>query len=520
MSIPTTDQVATRITAALAARAQAKPSDPSDNPLVGKAIVDLMHGDGVRSGADQYPAVDLTPRGGMATDMERVRKAGLKAGKIDRSAQRMKTARARAERKAQFDAIAASKKKPSKNKLAAAWEIVLPLEPIIAKGALSKKAWATRFLGSAADDLPSMVLESTVLVLAKSNGDLTLLAKAARELGGQMERTGRMPGNQLTDEQRKERREMAKARKWLMGLINNRIMGALVDTYTSQQNLRWHSLDVIATIMANISGPADDAFISRFKADRAPAFLGTRFQRPNGIDGNLLAMSVAAAITDRGLDRLVELLLDTENVRTDGSFSWAEHAEEVFTLSPEGGEWAWGLVVSATEHLADPRAARADAARTHVRNVFAWLPGQVVDTVGAFDFQATEHHTHGYHAVWAAPATATVTLSATETRRWAQCQRRADGSPVKGRKAKSWSGEEIRTVTTEVVVTRRVRVKSRAWQSAVMSSPFEARLCSAGRRIYTPALSYATPKEAARAITEHLAMLTTGEDLVKSMVFA
>ena len=333
-----------RIAAALAMRGSAKPYDATTNPVGDRTVMDLVHGHGILSSADQYPALDLTPKGGIAYEMEQVRKAGLEAGRKDLSAKRMQATRARAERKAQFDAIAASPTRPPVERLAAAWEVVLPLEPIVRKGAQSKAAWASRFLGSSADDLPQMTLEAIVMVLAKSEQDLDVLKVAAQELGQQLASTGRMPGEQLTDEARKERKKVGKARKWLMGLVNNRLMGALVDSYTSQRNLRWDNIDLISTVMANIGGPDDDAFIKRHKADRAPSFLGTRFQRPDGIDGNLLAQAITGAITHHRLDGLAELLLDPERVRTDGAFSWSEHAESVFLLSPQGGQEVWAVV--------------------------------------------------------------------------------------------------------------------------------------------------------------------------------
>jgi len=355
-----------------------------EGPFEGRTTEQMMHGIGILKAADHMPAVDMTPKGGHR--MEATRRAGLEAGKIDRSAKRMAANRARAERKKQFDDLVALPVDPDRERLADAWKVVLPLEPIIAKAALSKKQWASRFLGSNADDIPSMVLEACVLVLAKSDKHLALYIEAAEQLGEQQRETGKMPGEQQTDEDNKHRKQLMQARKWLMGLINNRVMGALVDSYTAQRNLRWENIDLISTIMANINGPDEDTLVKRHKADRAPSFQGTRFAGPGRIDGNLLATVVNSAITAHRLDPLVELLTDQDNLRTDGAFSWAELAHEVFRLSPEGGEWMWDLVKEATAHLANPRRARADAARTHVRNLFEWMPGLIVDAVECFDY--------------------------------------------------------------------------------------------------------------------------------------
>lgn len=388
---PSAEKITSTLAMLLATREKPTTPQPVATRYESATLADIVHGAGLDH-QDMRPALDMTAKGGGA--MERVRRVGLEAGKADKSAKRMAANRARAERKAQFDAIAASPAKPAPERLAKAWLIVTPLFPIIQKAALSKRAWASRFLGSNADDLASMATESIVLVLAKSDKDLDVLARAAEELGRQAETTGRMPGDQVTDDsEQAERRAVSKARKWLMGLVNNRIMGALVDSYTSQRNLRWDNIDLIATVMASINGPGDDPAIARHKADKAPAFMASRMAAPGRLDGNLIASAITGAITDRRLDPLVELLLDPEAVRTDGAFSWSKNAERVFLLSPEGGEQVWDLVAKATAHVANPSRARADAARTHVRNLFEWLPGLIVSASEAFDLTAAERYT-------------------------------------------------------------------------------------------------------------------------------
>lgn len=448
-STPNNNEVAKRISAAFLERSLHMSDD--EGPFEGRTTVDMMHGVGIISAADHRPAVDMTPKGGHR--MEAVRLAGLEAGRVDRSAKRTAANRARAERKKQFDDLVALPIEPNKERLSEAWRVVLPLEPIIAKAALSKRQWASRFLGSNADDVPSMVLEACVLVLAKSDKNLPLYIEAAEQLGEQQRESGKMPGEQLAPEENKHRKQLMQARKWLMGLVNNRVMGALVDSYTAQRNLRWENIDLISTVMANINGPEEDSLVKRHKADRAPSFQGTRFAGPGRIDGNLLATVINSAITAHRLDPLVELLTDVENLRTDGAFSWAENAQMVFRLSPEGGEWMWDLVKQATAHMVNPRRARADAARTHVRSLFEWMPDLIAQAVESFDY-----------------------------------------SPV-----------------ARVISNKRVH--------AVMRSPFESLICDAGRH-HGPALVFATHKEAAVMLAEHLGALVTGEDMVSSIVHA
>lgn len=398
----TINDVRLALTAALNEAQQAKPYDGATNPLAHLELVDLVHGKGILKAADHMPAVNMNAKldgkSQIAATTEAARKAGLAAGREDRSNRRMAAARARAARKAQIDAIADSPVVPSPQRLTTAWEVVLPLQPIVEKVARSKRAWAARFLGSLADDIGMVALERMVLVLAKDDRhDLAVLAEAARELGGITARTGQLPGDQVVDDaERKHRRAVGKGRKWLMGMVNNRVMGALCDAYTEQRNLRWENIDLIATVMASINGVGDDPLVAATKASLPPTMMGTRMRRPDEYDKTWLAEVVSAAITHRGLDRMVELLLDDSRRRTDGSFRWADNAEAIFLATPDpwGGRsqvapLQWTLVKSATAKLANPRAGQADAAREHVRKTFAFLPNVIVAAIKAFDHEAT-----------------------------------------------------------------------------------------------------------------------------------
>jgi hypothetical protein len=380
---------------ALAERQAAKPYNAEDNPLAHLTVRELAFGRGIRKTADHHPAVNMATKlngtSVLAVEIEQARRDGLDAGRNDTGMRRHAAARARAARKAQYDKLAASPTVPSKQRLDAAWSVVFPLTEIVDKIAESKRLWAERFLGSAADDIAQNAIEQMVLVMAKDDRDLTMLRRAAEELGGAVERSGRLPTDQVVDDAAKtERRQLAKARKWLMGMANNRVMGALVDAYTDQKNLRWENIDLIATVMASISGVGNDPMTANFMANKAPLMLGSRFQRPGGFDPNWLVAAISAGITERKLDRLAELMLDDERRRTDGAFLWSENAEAVFLAGPDGA-WKWSLVCQATAHVADPRSARARAARMHARNLFEWLPGFIVEVIESFDLRATEH---------------------------------------------------------------------------------------------------------------------------------
>lgn len=429
-------------------------STPEDNPFH-KATLDDV------AGRQEHPALNMAakaPDNPLAYDMEVARFEAAAKGKVDRSAKRMAQAKARAERKMAFDKIAESPVRPNKARMDEAWLVVAPLVGIIHMVAKSKQRWANRLLGSNADDIPSLAIEKTAMVLAKSDQDLKVLREAALQLEDKAKRTGKIPDESLTKEERKHIKDVRKARKWLMGLVNNRVMGALVDSFTSQRNLRWDNIDLIATVIASINGPGDDPMTDRFKADRAPAFLGTRFQSPGGIDGNLLAMGIAAAITERGLDPLVEFLLDDDNRRVDGHVAWSEHAETIFALTPgDDNEWMWDMVCKATEHLKYGRRERGIAARTHVRNQFAWLPGVIVGLVESFDPHFIGWSTTGHRAIMAS-------------------------------------------------------------DFELFYKPDSAGFDPLGehRLLLQPALKYADNREAAAALAEHLNTLTTGNELVRT----
>lgn len=465
-----TDEGIQRLAVALKAHERAKTvRKPEDNPFHQHDLKQMANA-GLLKGADKHPARSMAPQGGLGYDLEEARIQGLEADKADKSAKRMAAARARAERKEALDAIADSPVQPSAERMKAAWLIVLHLTPTIDRTANSKRRWASRFLGTTMDDVPQMAKEKMALTLAKSDKDLELLEEAARGIGEQARQTGQIPGEQasqadLDKEVRKHQKRVMKARKWLMGVVNNRVMGALVDAYTSERNLRWENIDIIATVMASINGPADDPLTANFRADRAPAFLGTKFQRPGGVDSGLLATAINAAITDRGLDRMVELLLN--NTRTDGAFPWSQMAEQVFMADPAGdGEWKWAVVVRATTGVnrkgkpwTMDRAtkARGKAARVFVRNEFAWLPGFIMSVLDAFDPRAIGYSVHAGHV------------------------------------------------------------------HATLASDFELWYLPDApepRELLRPVLRYADAEEAAQALIEHLAVLVTGEDLVRSAVNA
>jgi hypothetical protein len=93
--------------------------------------------------------------------------------------------------------------------------IVVHLVTIIDNLAKSKQRWATRYLGSNADDIPSMAQEQIALVVAKqTKWDIEVLTEAAEQLG---KIENGLPGAQVyADDDPKHKKAVMKARKWLM----------------------------------------------------------------------------------------------------------------------------------------------------------------------------------------------------------------------------------------------------------------------------------------------------------------
>jgi hypothetical protein len=384
VSEKTLDQVAAIIAAALSERSLGRKAVPEDNPYVKHTVAQLAHG--VTKFADNIPAISKAGASGFGQEMEAARIEGMRDGCQHRKAVTRHRSQRMRQRRAEFEALAAKPVAPKPERVTEAWVVVVHLLPIVERIATEKRQWAARFLGSITDDLAQLVVEKMVLVLAKSDWDLDAMAEAAEQLGDETRSTKRIPGDQLDDEARKHRRALRRARKLLMSVVNNWTATMLLDLYREAHNLRWENLDMLDTVMTSISSAGTDPYVANSKADRAPAMLGSVFPRPGEVNPDLLASAINAAITQRGLDRLTEVLLDENNRRTDGAVKWREVAEQVFRASPNGDQ-LWMIVERATSNLEMPSRAQGDAARRHVGSLFAWLPELIVGVMAAFDVQ-------------------------------------------------------------------------------------------------------------------------------------
>jgi len=118
---------------------------------------------------------------------------------------------------------------------------------------------------------------------------------------------------------------------WLMSVIEFRSRSALHAWYDQHP-----SIESLAAGDSVLGSSHTDDYFDRFCADGQPQILGARWPRPGQIDLGLVQAVIAGAITARGLDPLVELILanyiegDLIDLRSEERFDWAEHAGEVF----------------------------------------------------------------------------------------------------------------------------------------------------------------------------------------------
>lgn len=214
-------------------------------------------------------------------------------------------------------------------------------------------------------------------VLAWSDQDLAVLERAATEIG-----LGVRPAQDATDIERRFNKKVSRGRRWLMATVNNCVMKAIDSAYRSDPNVRWENIDLIPSIMDAVNGSDEDAFVARFKADRKPSMSGWRWAQPGAVDQGLISAALAGAISDRGLDAMVELFLREENCYPSGGFRWRELAHAVFLLAPDcDGEALWQQVLKQTEPLSIKTQARTQAARRLAQHLFAWIPDFIVDIV-------------------------------------------------------------------------------------------------------------------------------------------
>lgn len=142
---------------------------------------------------------------------------------------------------------------------------------------------------------------------------------------------------------------------WLMSVIEYRSRTAIQDWYDKNP-----SLESLAQGDSAIASTHSDDYYDRFCAKQDLGLLGARWPRPGQVDVAIIQGVIAGAITGRGLDALVELILG--NLRSDGLFPWTEYAEEVFTALGLAHRWQQIEAKATTPEMAG-RMARGAARR-------------------------------------------------------------------------------------------------------------------------------------------------------------
>ena len=142
---------------------------------------------------------------------------------------------------------------------------------------------------------------------------------------------------------------------WLMSVIEYRSRTAIQEWYAKEP-----SLESLAHGDSVIGSTRSDDYYDRFCAKRQPGLLGARWSQPGQVDVGIVQGIITGAITERGLDPLVELIL--ANLRSDGLFTWSEHAEEVFVALGLAHRWQQIEAKASTPQMAG-RMARGAARR-------------------------------------------------------------------------------------------------------------------------------------------------------------
>ena len=243
--------------------------------------------------------------------------------------------------------------------VAQAWEVAALLLDTVNTVVTSKARWMERLVGTCADDIAQDVIADVVTATCRSEFDHDVMLDAAMWLA---------QGGDAPSE------ESGAARKFLMQVINRRTNCRLADAYRALES--YEMAGVIDASLATVEAGIHDAFLNNFRADRGMRRTSAHVRGPGELDQEALAVAINAAIGDRGLDALTELLLDDDCLRTDGTFRWTEFAQLVFDRT--GDSSLWTVVSTSVPHAEQGRVAQA-----YVRKAFEWLPRLVCDAADA-----------------------------------------------------------------------------------------------------------------------------------------
>lgn len=284
---------------------------------------------------------------------------------------RKAVARARAKAKERQD-VEDAKPISDPRRMTASLVIMGHLREILARIVVARYNKVRRTLGDVnADDIASDALIASAEGIARQEHyPLVDLLAAAKWLEWQ-------PGiPEVVD------KEAPTGAKWLMGVMVRQVRNQIVNTYRTSvtsttvvdedgQERRVdntiESLEYLETALANMGGV--DAMIAHFHADRTPEF---GWRDPGSRDRRRFArIAVESAIEARDLGWLADVMLNDDNVYTNGGAKWADIAEPVWRILRDE--------CALPELNTDVPSLRVELIKHVVRRVFDFLPDAIID---------------------------------------------------------------------------------------------------------------------------------------------
>jgi hypothetical protein len=226
-------------------------------------------------------------------------------------------------------------------------EIVLPKIKQIVAYKQGKASWYTG--SKVRDDIESDVLIGLAEAVASSKWEEDDLIDSAEWLANEV-------GLPNVD------KSAPPASKWIISVINRQANQKIIDIYRNNKEVSLEYLE--AATDGGFLNRLDD--IANFKADQPPGMIGWRPTSPGALPQDAFAIAINAAIKEKGLDWLTDLILD--NLLSNGLADWSTVYEQVLLnvhhVNPD--------VLEIT------KAAQVSIAKLSVESLFGWLPKVVV----------------------------------------------------------------------------------------------------------------------------------------------
>jgi hypothetical protein len=219
-------------------------------------------------------------------------------------------------------------------------EIVLPKIKQIVAYKQGKASWYTGT--KVRDDIESDVLLGLAEAVAQSKWEEDDLIESAEWLAGEV-------GLPNVD------KSAPPASKWIISVINRQANQKIIDTYRNNKEVSLEYLE--AATDGGFLNRLDD--IANFKADQPPGMIGWRPTNPGALPQDVFAIAINAAIEEKGLDWLTDLILN--HLLSNGLADWSAIYEQVLLhvhhVNPEVESlfaWLPKVVVQLYARLSDP----------------------------------------------------------------------------------------------------------------------------------------------------------------------